>query len=397
MLLKEIDERKVMFADYSGSYNNYIKDSKNKLPMILCIINSYENFVELHTLLSEKFINLFKDGPKFGINFLITNGSASGVRGKVSQLFPNKLSLRLNDAIDYRYLVDAPRGMVPANHFGRGIIKGERALEFQTAFISKQEDINTTIKNLSVAISSHVTTSAPRIPILPRFVTVDKFINNEFTLSNIPVGISKNKLKVCSYDFSKYNYTPIITNNINEHKHFLYALIEELKQLEDTKIRIIDVLKIYNNAQGVDVFNNDFDTLIKQIKIEAIKDGTRKKMNVFVIIGLGAFKNNVTEKTKNIFNGVFEKLNEYKKNKFIIFDDYNSYKSLEVENWFRLNITNNNGIWLGDNSASQVAIRMPNLTIEERKIMFPQIGYVVKDSSHTIIRYIVDKEFDDEK
>ena len=40
---------------------------------------------------------------------------------------------------------------------------------------------------------------------------------------------------------------------------------------------------------------------------------------------------------------------------------------------------------------------MPNITLEERKITFKQIGYVAKNSTHTIIRYVVDKEFDNEK
>jgi hypothetical protein len=68
-----------------------------------------------------------------------------------------------------------------------------------------------------------------------------------------------------------------------------------------------------------------------------------------------------------------------------------------MEPWYRPNVNTSTGIWLGENAANQFAIRMPNLSLEERKVMFNQIGYIVKNSSHTIVRYIVDKEFENEK
>ena len=170
-----------------------------------------------------------------------------------------------------------------------------------------------------------------------------------------------------------------------------------LKQIPKLKIRVIDVLELYNNVQGVKVYNKDFDTLIKQIKLEILEDDKLKETNIFIIIGLGAFKNNVPTKTQKHFNDVFEGLKKYKKNKFIIYDDYNSYKSLETEPWYRTNVNNNNGIWLGTNATTQYSIKMPNITLEERKINFSEIGYIVKNNSHTIVRYVVDKEFDNEE
>ena len=156
------------------------------------------------------------------------------------------------------------------------------------------------------------------------------------------------------------------------------------------------MLDLYKNSQGVNIFNKDFETIIKQIRLETLDDDNLDHTNIFIIIGLGAFKNNVPEKTQKTFKYVFSKIREYKRNKFIIYDDYNSYKSLEVEEWFK-NIDKSTGIWLGENAANQLSIKMPNLTLEERKLLFNQIGYIVKNSSHTIIRYIVDKEFDNEK
>ena len=62
-------------------------------------------------------------------------------------------------------------------------------------------------------------------------------------------------------------------------------------------------------------------------------------------------------------------------NKFIIVDDYNSYKSLEVEPWFKTNINQNNGIWIGNANQTQFAIKMPNITTQDRKINFSEIAF----------------------
>lgn len=397
ILSNEIEKRKELFAEYMGSYTAYIKDSGKKLPNIICTIIGYENFQEMYPAVAEKYINLFKDGAKFGVNFAITFASTTGLRAKVIQLFPNKLTLKLNNADDYRYVINAPRNLIPSNHFGRGLVELDDILEFQTAYVTKPDDITKTIKDIATQLKASYTKRAPKIPVLPRFLTADKLLNKDFNLSNVPVGISKNKLQIIDYDFNKYNLTPVITNNVGGNIHFIYGLIELLKKIPTIKIRIIDVLKIYKEIQGVDVFNNDFDTLIKQIKLEAIDDDKNKKINVFIIIGLGAFKNNVEDKTLKIFNDVFEKLKTYKTNKFIIYDDYTSFKGLETETWFRSNVNSSNGIWLGEGAGNQFAIKMPELTTDERKLSFEEMAFVLKEGNHKAIRYVVDKEFDDEK
>ena len=118
MINKEIARRKTLFADYMGSYTNYIKTSGKTLPNIICIIHQFETIYDQQVQIAEKFYNLFKEGPKFGITFIVTNSLATGIRMKMLQFFPNKISLKLNEQADYKMTVDAPKTLVPANYFG---------------------------------------------------------------------------------------------------------------------------------------------------------------------------------------------------------------------------------------------------------------------------------------
>ena len=394
MLLNEIVRRKDLFQDYMGSYKNYVKMSGKTLPSIVCVIHGYENINENNYLLNDKLYVLFKDGPKFGIHFIMTNAITTGIRSRVLQLFNNKIALKLNNPDDYRYTLNIKTPMIPSNYFGRGISNiNDEVYEFQTAYISKPEDISNTIIDLSKELLEKSNKHAPKIPTLPEFFTVDKLINKKFTLSNVPIGITKTKLNISNYDFTKNNINPVLSTDVLGNIHFVYGLIELLKQTA----YIIDILKIYNNSQGVYVYNEDFDKVVKQIRMEILNDSKLKKKNVFVIIGLGSLKNNVSAKVKDIFDELLENAKSYKNNTFIIYDDYNSYKSLETEEWFRDNVDTSSGIWLGDNADNQLSIKMPNLTLEDKKVMFNQIGYIVRNNSHTIIKYVVDKEFKNEK
>lgn len=397
-LSKEINRRKTLFAPFGGTYSNFIESSGKSLPNIICVIHQFEAINDGYSPLADKFINLFKDGPKFGISFVVTNSLSSGIRMKTLQLFNNKLCLKFANDDEYRYVMDAPRGLIPSKYFGRGLVKLEdKTLEFQTAFLSLSTNINRAVEEMANNLKKLNMKKAKPIPAMPKFLTVDNLINSGYTLENVPVGMSKDKLTLQSFDFSK-SYSQVITSDVGNNIHFVYGLIELLKQIPNAKVRVIDVLDLYKNSQGVTLFNKDFNTIIKQIKLETQIEakGELDHTNIFIIIGLGAFKNNVPEVTQKHFASVFSDIQKYEKNKFIIYDDYNSYKSLELEPWFK-NVDKGTGIWLGDNAANQFAIRMPNLSMEERKTIFKQMGYVVKNSSHTTIKYIVDKEFDDEK
>ena len=397
-ITKEIARRKTMFSSYGGSYLSYIKNSGKTLPNIVVVIHQYESINDGYNPLSDKFINLFKEGPKFGISFIVTNSLSTGIRMKTLQLFNNKICLKFADDDEYRFIMDAPRGLIPAKFFGRGLVKlDDKTLEFQTAYVSSPASINKAIDDIANNLKKYNMRKAKPIPTMPNFFTVDKVINAGYSLKEVPIGISKDKINIVPFDFSS-SYTQVITSDVGGNIHFIYGLIELLKQIPNAKVRVIDVLDLYKNSQGVNVFNKDFNTIIKQIKLEVMdeEEGKLDHTNIFIIIGLGAFKNNVPEKTQKHFISVFGGFPTYEKNKFIIYDDYNSYKSLETESWFK-NVDKGTGIWLGGNAANQFSIRMPNLSMEERKTDFKQMGFIVKNSSHTIVKYVVDKEFDNEK
>ena len=82
--------------------------------------------------------------------------------------------------------------------------------------------------------------------------------------------------------------------------------------------------------------------------------------------------------------------------KVVLIDVLSSYKNIQVDLWYQSNVDNSTGIWLAEDAANQLVINVPNITIEERKMNFPCIGYSIVKGNHTIIKYMVEEEEENE-
>lgn len=121
----------------------------------------------------------------------------------------------------------------------------------------------------------------------------------------------------------------------------------------------------------------------------AMNDSKLKEKHVYFILGVSEFKKKVAKYNKN-FEALFTQVSKCKNNIFLYFDDSDSYKHIQVENWFRNNINNTFGIWLGESIDVQVALGVMSLSLEDRKTLFPCIGYPIYSGNHMIIKYVVD-------
>ena len=390
----EIERRKDLFSEFGGSYDSYIKESGQQIPMISVIINSYEVLAENYARLEDPLSALFRDGSKFGIHFLITSSVASGIRLRITQIFPNRIALQLPNDMDYRNLLNTDRGVVPAHKFGRGVVKiDDFSYEFQTAMFAKQDEMNKAIINLETKFNEkYPNVKAPKIVVLPPVVKKQD-LDKSISLENVSIGIRKSKVNTCHFDFEKNIVTPIIASTIENEIGFVYGLIDSLLDIPNVTVRVIDLLDIFDtNCSKATCFKNDFDDLIQKIAIELNNDETKVGKNVFIFLGISKFKQLLSLDVKNIYNEVFSKIAEKNNNKFIIMDNYTQFKDIESEMWFRSNVDMTTGIWLGGNVANQMSLKFNNLSLDERKIDFRYMAFVLNKGKHTLIKYVVDKE-----
>ena len=387
---EEAGRRRDLFVDYAGSYQNYIKESGEKLPLIVVVINGYETFIESYPRLAEAMYPLIREGSKYGIAFVFTSATNSAIKMRTAQLFINRLTLQQNNPDDYRSVVGSPRGMTPKKYFGRGIVAtDDGALEFQTAYVCEKDKINARLRELSKELQEKYTSHAKRIIVVPDVVTTN-IVEQEKDGLNIPIGIDKNVKDTYLYDFDKNAATLVLSNNIDDKTDFIYAITKMISTTDNTEVKIIDPKSlIQKDIENVEVLNSDFDLvlsdMIKDINKEA--DGIKR---VFVILGFNSFKESISKEYSSYFDSMISNINKFNNSKLIIVDDNESFKNIQTQDWYNDLFDGLTGIWLGPAPMNQMVIRFNNISPEDRNDNSKYIAFVNDKGKSSTIKYVVE-------
>lgn len=140
-LQRMIDERKQVLGNHAADiYEHNEAKPSDPLPVIIVMIDNFAEFVatfgeapdNVPSILAQ-FVELAQQSRAYGIHFVITIDSLAALPNQLTNLFPNRVALRLVDPMDYRVLVGATLNEaydIP----GRGYIRIEGVpLSFQTA------------------------------------------------------------------------------------------------------------------------------------------------------------------------------------------------------------------------------------------------------------------------
>lgn len=392
MLEKECDRRKNLFIDYAGSYNNYIKESGEKLPLLVLIINYYEIFAEGNSKIAEALNIMIRDCEKYGLKFIITTATNNSIRMRTAQLFQNKISLQQNDPMEYRSLVGAPKGVFPKKMFGRGIVSMDgTGYEFQTAYISEKEKINASIRELAIKLNEKYKTRAISAAKLPDFVTYDMVAGKSNSISAIPIGYTEETKEIYNYDFDKNPVTLILSNDIEKSKNFVYALNKTFENIPNTEISVIDIENGLEQTNiNKELINKNFDNslinIIQDVNKEAEADG---KKRIFIFYGFGKYKEKLSEKFIPYYNSLFENISRFKNSKLLLVDNYDSFRNVEIENWYTSSVKDNTGIWIGEGVDEQMLIKFEDISDNVRKENFNDLAVVCDSGKPIVIKHIV--------
>lgn len=162
-------------------------------------------------------------------------------------------------------------------------------------------------------------------------------------ISNIPIGIRKKDLNICTYDFTKNLITIVTSRNIEDIIEFISHLLEELNYLKNINTIIFDAEKIIQSR------TINLNSVFNKFKIELEKNKLKSKKNNFlvIIIGIDKFLNEL-EINEEQFNQLLKNAMKLEKYNFIIAENSVRLKNHEYDIWYKNNITGDNGIWIGN-------------------------------------------------
>ncbi|MBO5138558.1 MAG: type VII secretion protein EssC [Bacilli bacterium] len=391
LIKQELQHRKRLFADYGGEYLNYIKNSSDKLPLIVIILNNYDSIYESNPDIYEELPDLIRDSERYGIVFIITGSSMSSVQNKISQNCRNIYVFKQKDASDYTSIFGVRTKVIPREIAGRGLLNNDGIHEFQTAsIVSNPDELNDYLINFIKEQKTRNLNCAKKIPVLPDIVRLENVIDKVDGLKRVAVGISKKELEVLTVDYLSNLGNIVSSNKLLNTEIFIKSLLIEFLNIKDLKVLVFDPMKLLNlKKDGIIKYYDDNMEENLNLVIDYLHELIDSKSDtrcVVVIYGINKFVGKLTDNNKM---SEFTKLvKEYENMSVIIADDASKIKSFNFETWFTTIFNINDGVWIGRGVSDQNLLHLSNVTREMTKDYKNDMGYLVSESVGTLMKLI---------
>lgn len=153
----EMQRRKEAFARQGvGNLRTYLKATGETLPYLVLLVDNFAPVFPMYPKLEDFFVRLGREGGSYGICMVATCGTAMALGYKLSKSVKTTIALQMTDASEYSSIVGRTEGLYPEKLPGRGLFRGDRVMEFQTALPAKPEADGTyltAIRSLGEALS----------------------------------------------------------------------------------------------------------------------------------------------------------------------------------------------------------------------------------------------------
>lgn len=369
MLVDELNDRKKEFANYGGDIQIYNSEAGMPKPSVVVVIHNYTAFSEVYEEMEDYVAYLSREGAKYGIYFIVTTSSTTGIRFKLLQNFSQSIALAMNEESDYSAIVGKTNGLVPANYLGRGLVKFDgKVLEFQTAKISRDITNYKEVEEYCNSLNKKYSYRAKAIPVLPKVVDyqfVKPYLNNE--QNTVPLGVETDTLNLSFYNFNN-DYINYIVTNGKQYDSNVASLLELFNNREQFIVFDKDNILKYGNRtvdeceEGIgELFdlvlqrNNDYK---ESTDVEVTLASYDHRM--VIIYHLSSLLEGINNEAKEKLELILEKGRAIYNINIIIVEEHSQISSQSYTDWFKVNANSNNVIWLGNGISEQYVFNVDN-------------------------------------
>jgi S-DNA-T family DNA segregation ATPase FtsK/SpoIIIE len=258
LLSKEISYRKKALSKLGvTSLKDYNIHSKDKIPNIVLIIDNVAPLRELYPEVDSAITSFLRETSNLGINIIMTASSVNEISFRVTQYIKTSIALNLNDKSDYTSIVGRLTDLEPGKNPGRGLIKFNSPLEFQTALPTESEndlESNKQLNKIFVDMSNNWKgKKAVKIPILPKTLLIDNLLeHNDYIKSDykddlIPYGLNTTSLDFVSIDLKAFHCF-LVSGAIRSGKSYFLNTLTKIIQKSRPEKADIFLIDAYNES-----------------------------------------------------------------------------------------------------------------------------------------------------
>ena len=210
----------------------------------------------------------------------------------------------------------------------------------------------------------------------------------------VPLGVNVDTKEPYSYDFTKSKFNMIVHDDIDKNIPFYYSLFSIIKNIPNTRIRAIDLINKFDKSKiSIDCYTNNFIELIKALINEINKMDQTNNKCIYFINGITKLKQ-ILETENGLFELFLNTINNSKNSQLIIADDYESYKTAQLDPKYRPILSSNRGIWLGEGINTQILIKMPNTNSDIINSNIADKAFIIDQDEVVLIKKVVQEKDD---
>ena len=392
MIREEVAARKKLFVNYGGEYQNYLRNSGKKLPLMVVIVNNYDSLYEAYPSCYDEFPDLVRDSNRYGVVFIFTANAINSIPNRIATNLTNIYTFKLKDPTDYQQVFGVRTKLVLNDDIvGRGLLFNGDVHEFQTASIVRNDDDASDY--LIDFINKHLKENpvkARRIPTLPEVVDYSCVEGEISTLTRVPIGISKKELEIITYDYLSSGGNIIAANKIANTSLFIKSLLMVFRKIRNINLMVMDSTKelMLNLEEYPNYYNDNFSAVIDKI-IEYIDKLVQQKSSlegIILIYGLSKFILKVDDNSK--VEELFNKLKSYEHIGVIVVDDSSKIKNYVYESWFTSFFSVSDGLWIGRGVSEQNLFPLSSVTREMMQDIKNNMGWYIQENMGILCKLI---------
>lgn len=411
MMTDEMDARRKTLSAFGGNIDLYRSEKNVHMPNILIVVSNYTGFSEAYENLEDSMYRLIREGNRFGIYFIITCMSSTGIRYRLIQNFKQVLCLQMTDKMEYTNVLGKTDGVEPMERLGSGILMEDGIVEFQTGFICPAEvqDCYKRTQALSAECAMKWKgEKAPRVPVLPEHVSIRDLCDTPagISMNSVPIGIEKDSMKVCFRSFADSYLNLLLYSSLPEIPYF-QLLGEMLSRGADRQVIMLDAGKqlehglkpsyrlAAGDAETVGIITELFNMTVKRHNETKAADTAGEKRpaypeTVIMIVDLKGLYDRL--KGNELAAAQLEavlKMGRSDLNMFaLLLQESRFVTSMSMHEWYS-GLPNRDGLWLGDGITMQSVLKVDNLRRESTA--GEQFGYVVQRGKARIIKLLEER------
>lgn len=402
LLSKEIEKRKALFSNYGGDYTGYCSNSGKTLPSILVLVNNFAGFTELFEQYLDAFAAVSRDGPKYGIYFVVTATGPNAVRYRIQQNFKTILCLQMNDPTDYLVVMGKTDGLVPSKLKGRGLVKLEKVFEFQSASPTEIMDVQEYLRGFCGNLARTAASHAKPIPVLPKTVNLACVREYLGDLSGVPVGVAKKSLDMVCVNLRGRVVYPVLAQELDTAVPFTGELAKVLAAAGDTVV--VDSGRRLRGVAGCRMVEGDYELFVQELFSEMVtRNNTFKDSGLdpaslepfgertYLLLGFRRLYEQLSADGQEKLRLLIEKAEPFYKLHFVLVETPAQLSAHQYEAWFKRHVSGD-GLWIGDGVTDQNILKINSLSGELYAEIGGEYGFSFTKGRMTLAKLLTSRE-----